>query len=132
MPVTCVSVLVMPRVAKGARRHAWNVSPGSCMGLAPGERTHLRKQLLRHLQTLAPCALAQLPPPIAGQAHARILAHRGDERLHALVEDVVARERARVDREDRLPDARGPALLGEEAVGLESECRARKRADEEL
>src|SRR5258708_39642045 len=105
MPVTCVAVVVMPSVAKGARRQAWNAStlidPSGMRGLS-GERADLRQQLGRHRDAVALGALAVSPPALARQAHAFILRHRGDARLDAREISLHAGERARVDRDQRL------------------------------
>src|SRR5688572_27770080 len=119
MPVTCVSVVVMPRVAKGARRQAWKASVSmrpSGMRCLSGEGADLRHQVGGKLEAVARGALAIVAAALARKAHARVLRHRGDERFDALEENILARERRRIDRDDRLPDARGLALLAEEAV----------------
>src|SRR5258708_11206774 len=134
MPVTCVFVVAMPRVAKGARRHAWNASTlrePSGMGFSC-EGMDLREQVGRDAHPFACRALAVGSAPLSWQAHARILRHRGDEGLDALEEDLVPGERLRVHPEARLADARGLAFLGEEAVRLESEGGAGERAHQEL
>ena len=93
------------------------------MGFAR-ERADLRQQLRGHAYAFTRGTRAIRKAPVSGKAHGGILRHRRDERLDALEEDVVTREGARIHRKERLPDARGPALVGEETVGLETEGRA--------
>src|SRR6516225_10171705 len=97
MPVTCESVAVMPSVANGVRTHAWKAStrcdPSGIL-LLPREGANLAQQVGRHGHALLLGLAAIIAPPGAGQANFRILRHRGDQRLDALVEDVVAGERA--------------------------------------
>src|SRR5450432_2674647 len=104
MPVTCVSLALMPRVAKGARRQAWKSFMAGCLhrgGLARKAANFL-EQLGGDAHAFARRALPIGEAPLAGEPHARVLGHRGDERLDALEENVVAGERARIHREERL------------------------------
>src|SRR6478736_5976272 len=117
MPVTYRSVAVMPSVANGVRTHAWNPAAlASGIRSLSGQRANLRHQLRRHRHALALRALAILAAPLARQAHFIVGEHRLDQGLHALVVHAAPGERARVDGENRLADARGPSLVGEEAV----------------
>src|SRR6185295_12202023 len=123
----CRSSAAMPTVANGVRTRAWNAStlaPPSGKGGGSGQRADLRQQLRRDGDAVPVRAVAVGAAPIARQAHAVVLAHRRHQRLDALEEDVAAGERARIDGQERLADARGPAFLDEEAVRLEAERRA--------
>src|SRR6185503_20577157 len=66
------------------------------------------------------------------QAHAFIREHRHDDRLHALEIALAAGERARVDREERLADARLVALLREKRIRFRPDRRPGERRADEL
>src|SRR5262245_31221096 len=69
--------------------------------------------------------------PRAGQAHALVGEHRRDHRLDALEIALVPGERAGVNGEKSVADARPVARLREEGVGLGPDRRAgERRADE--
>src|SRR4051812_27022918 len=104
MPVTCMSVVLMPSVAKGVRTQAWKDSPASRMGGLSGERPHLLQKIGRDREAFATRFRAQREAPVAGKAHTRIVLHRGDQRLDALVINVASGKRRRIDRDHRLPD----------------------------
>src|SRR5258708_26156920 len=73
MPVTCVSLVVIPSVANGARRRAWNVSmitPESGMGALSRERANLVHQLGRQVHAVAPRAPATGPAALPRKAPA--------------------------------------------------------------
>src|ERR1700680_4121084 len=125
----------MPSVAKGARRQAWKVSRSrlaSSTGGLSGQVADSREELARHVEPVALGALAIAAAPLAREAHPGLSDHGGDERLDALEEDFPARERRRIDGDERLADARGPAFFGEEAVGLEAVGGTGERAHDEL
>src|SRR5258707_4429928 len=109
MPVTCVAVVVIPNVANGARRQAWNAStsmdPSGMRGLAR-ERADLRQQVGGQRDAVALGALAVAAAALARQAHALVFRHRRDQRLDAREIGLPARERCGVDRDERLADAR--------------------------
>src|SRR5436190_19433056 len=109
MPVTCVAVVVIPRVAKDVRTQAWKALTAwvSGIGRFSREAANARQERRGNLEPFRGGALAILPPTVARQAHGGILGHRRDERLDAFVEDLLPGERTRVDRHERLPDARG-------------------------
>src|SRR5688572_29523544 len=106
MPVTWRSSAVMPSVANGARRQAWNASfaPPSGMGRLAREAADAREQLGRHVQAFARRLLLVARAALARQAHLGILGHHGDECLHALQVHLLAGERAGIDREEGLAD----------------------------
>src|SRR5258706_7742083 len=113
----------MPRVANGARRHAWNAStcnPPSGMGLSC-KIANLRHEIRGNANAVALRLLPVAQPSLAGQAHLGLLRHRGDERLDALEINVVAGECGGIGREEGLAGAAGPAPLGKEAVRFETQ-----------
>src|SRR5690349_24112377 len=110
MPVTCASVAQMPRVAKGVRTHAWNdskVRDPSGPGVLAREVAELAQQIRREGDARSARAGTALPALRPRKPHPFILDHRGDQRLDALEEDLVARERRGVHDEEGLPDPRG-------------------------
>src|SRR3954468_17925295 len=108
MPVTCRSVVLMPSVANGVRMQAAKAStrPPSGIGGLAGQLANLREELRGDLKP-GRIALRGLVAPRAGQAHAPVLQHGGEERLHPLQVDVATGEGARIDGEEALPDPRG-------------------------
>src|SRR5690349_7131789 len=104
MPVTCLSVAVMPSVANGVRRHAWKAS--GTRGFAC-QRADLRHQVRGNGNALAARLLRVAAAALAWQAHLGVFAHDGHQRFYPLEVGLVACERSRIDREDRLADARG-------------------------
>ena len=70
--------------------------------------------------------------PLARKPHALVVEHCRDQRLDALEVRRAARERIRIDDEERLADARAVAFVDEERARLESHRRAGQRRDEQL
>src|SRR5690606_25830900 len=106
----------------GARRAYSSGAPGTGRGAGAsgaGERAQLPVQrivdgdaLRLRAGRLLAAALARQPGPVGE--------HRRDQRLHPIEVRLPARERARVDREERLPDPRTVAAFGEKRIGLET------------
>src|SRR5689334_16608167 len=109
MPVRCVSVAVTPSVANGVRTRAWKEPSG--IRRFSRERADAAQQVLGNQDAGLARLVALLQPARARKAHARLLEHRRDKRLHPLEEDLASRERRRVDREECLADARGASFL---------------------
>src|SRR5690606_9640934 len=128
MPLTQPPETAMPSVAKGARTQASKASGTRYSREAAKGREKRR----RHGDALAGGALRVARAALAGEPHALVGRHGRDERLHALEIDLVARERARIHREEALADARRAPFVGEEAVRLEAVGRAGERAGEKL
>src|SRR3954470_3542631 len=81
MPVTCLSVAVIPSVAKGVRTHAWKTdAPPSGMGRFSGKRANLREQFRGNAHALALVAFAIGAAALAGKAHLVVGQHRSDQR----------------------------------------------------
>src|SRR3954471_17497481 len=110
MPVTCVASVLMPSVAKGVRTQAAKASVrGSAMRFS-GERADLRQQLGGNLHARRG-RLGLGAAAVAGRAHAFFREHRAPQRLDALEVGFAPGERARVDGEEALADARRAALF---------------------
>src|SRR5436190_17798756 len=103
MPVTCDAEVGTPSVAKGVRTQAWNASG---IGALSRDLANAIEQIRGDGDTLPLRAFRVLPAPFPREAHVRILGHHRDQRLDALEIRLLARERSRVDRKQRLADAR--------------------------
>src|SRR5271154_908155 len=101
IPVTCVSLAMMPRVANGVRTQAWNACTRAPSGMGALSRKHanLFEEVRRHVHALANRTLEVVQPALARQANFRVYGHRGHECFDTLEENVIARERTGIDRE---------------------------------
>src|SRR5436190_3104202 len=90
------------------------------------------EQVVGDFDPLPGCALGGGKALRSGKPHALVGEHRPDDGLDALEVALAPGERARIDREKRLPDARLVALLGEEGIGFGADCRSGQRGADEL
>src|SRR5205809_3296015 len=121
MPLTCLSVAVMPSVANGVRTHAWNAPAlPSGMGGFPRERADLREEVRGDAHAFSLPALAIGAASLAGKPHVIVGEHRLDERLDPPAVHRPSREPPGIHPEDGRPEPSLPSVCPATAVRLES------------
>ena len=103
-------------IATRGSRIKSGMTPASDQFLQPSD------QCIGHFQPLVPRPALQHQPAFAGQPHALIHQHLGDDGLHPLEIDVASAQCGRIDDDEGLPDARRVAFVHEERRRLETEA----------
>src|SRR5262245_28844868 len=92
----------------------------------------LVQQVISHFDALLACALRRSKSFRSGEADTFVGEHRLHHGFDALEVAFAAGERTRIDCEERLPDARLVALLGEKRIRFRPDRRAGQRRTDEF
>src|SRR3954471_2158951 len=120
------------RIAKGTRKRTDGRTAENRLGSSARQLLDLRQQVLRNFDALRVSRLLGGEAPCAGQPHFRVREHRAHHGVDALEIALHAGERARIDGDERLADARPVPLLREKRVGLRADGGAGERGADEL